>query len=131
MTRADIQKVEVGSGQVQPEQLPQRTDSRILHIVDEHGATRIGGYYIRLLDTAYKAYGDLLPPCENRGVVWTGNKITYSASDTVRATFQYEICLDELIIAEVNGTRSADSGSFRGTLLSHSYPAGAFPCSHR
>ena len=108
VTRADIQKVEIGSGQVETQQPQQRNNPRILHIVDESGTTGIGGYYIRLPDTTYRAYGDLLLPCEDRGVVWTGNKITYSASDTVCAAFQYEIRLDELVIAEVNDAKRAE-----------------------
>lgn len=71
-------------------------------------ATELGGYYIRLLDTAFSAYGDLLPECESRGVVWAGNKITYVASDAASASFQYEIRLDEVVAAELNGRTRAE-----------------------
>ena len=108
VTRSDIQMVNVGGGQGQPEPPPQRPNPRILRIVDENGATGLAGYYIRVPDTAFRAYGDLLQSCESRGLVWAGNKITYIASDTVSAAFQYEIRLDELVAAKVNGDKRAE-----------------------
>ena len=108
VTRADVQQVDVGVRQGQPAPSTQKADPRILHIVDEQGATGIGGFYIRVLDAAFRAYGDLIAPCETRGIVWTGNKITFSASDTVSAAFQYETRLDELVIAEVDGSKRAE-----------------------
>ena len=107
VTRADVHEVAVGHGYL--EQSPQKPDHpRILRIVDEYGDTGTGGYYIRVPDTAYSAYGDLLPPCENRAVVWAGNKITYVISDAVSAAFQYEIRLDELAITEVKDAKHAE-----------------------
>ena len=108
MTRADVQEVKVGGGQSNPEPAPQKPNPRLLHIVDEVGTTGLSGYYIRLPETAFKAYGDLLPACENRGLVWAGNKITYVASDAVSAAFQYEIWLDELVVIESNGNKHAE-----------------------
>ena len=108
VTRADVQEVQIGDGHSDPESSPQNSNPRILRIVDQHGATGTGGYYIRVPDTSYSAYGDLLPACENRGVVWAGNKITYVVSDAVSAAFQYEIRLDELAITEVNGAKRAE-----------------------
>ena len=109
VTRVDVQEVQIGYGHSDPESSPQNSNPRILRIVDQHGATGTGGYYIRVPDTSYSAYGDLLPACENRGVVWAGNKITYVVSDAVSAAFQYEIRLDELAITEVNGAKRAES----------------------
>ncbi len=102
VTRSDVQVVNVGGGHAQPEQ-PGKPHPRILQIVDEQGATGLGGYYIRMPDSAFVAYGDLLPECESRGVVWAGNKVLYVVSDTVSAAFQYEIRLDEVVAADVNG----------------------------
>ena len=49
-----------------------------------------------------------LPECERRGGVWAGNKILYVASDTVSAAFQYEIRLDEVVAAEIEGVTRAE-----------------------
>lgn len=108
VTRSDVQVVNVGSGHAQPETQPGKAHPRILQIVDDQGATELGGYYIRMPDSAFVAYGDLLPECESRGVVWAGNKILYVASDTVSAAFQYEIRLDEVVAADVNGEIRAE-----------------------
>lgn len=108
VTRSDVQVVNVGGGHAQQEPESGKSHPRILQIVDDQGATGLGGYYIRMPDSAFAAYGDLLPECESRGVVWAGNKILYVASDTVSAAFQYEIRLDEVVAAEVNGELRAE-----------------------
>lgn len=108
VTRSDVQVVNVGGGHSNPEPQPGKPHPRILHIVDEQGATGLGGFYIRLPDSAFSAYGDLLPECDSRGVVWAGNKIMYVASDTVSAAFQYEIRLDEVVAADHNGSIRAE-----------------------
>ena len=66
------------------------------------------GYYIRLPDRAYDAYGDLVSGCDSNGVVWAGNKLTFVASDGVSAQFQYEIRLDEIVATEVDGILRAE-----------------------
>ncbi|MDQ8727386.1 ATP-binding protein [Bradyrhizobium sp. LHD-71] len=112
VTRSDVQVVKVGGGgQAQPEADAQPQGDkkpRILHIIDDTGQTELSGFYIRIPESAFRAYGDLLPECDSRGVVWAGNKIMYVASDTVSASFQYEIRLDEIVAAEVNGTPRAE-----------------------
>lgn len=109
VTRSDVQVINVAGGQAQPnEQAAENKKPRILHIVDDAGQTELGGFYIRLPETAFKAYGDLLPECESRGVVWAGNKITYVASDAVSASFQYEIRLDEIVGAQIDGKSRAE-----------------------
>jgi molecular chaperone HtpG len=108
VTRSDVQVVHVGGGHGQPEPQPGKPHPRILNIIDEHGATKLRGFYVRLPDAAFSAYGDLLPECDSRGVVWVGNKITYIASDAVSAAFQYEIRLDELVTADLNGQIRAE-----------------------
>ena len=59
-------------------------------------------------DTAFSAYGDLLPECESRGVVWAGNRILYVASDAVSAAFQYEIRVDEVVAPDIDGAVRAE-----------------------
>ena len=81
---------------------------RLLRIIDEDYRTDLGGYYIRLPDSAFRAYGDLLPECDSRGVVWVGNRVFFVASDDVSAQFRYDIILDEIVAAEVGGTLRAE-----------------------
>ncbi len=124
---SDVQVVTVGGGQVQPEPQPGRPNPRILHIVDQQGATGLDGFYIRLPNTAFSAYGDLLPGCESRGVVWAGNKIMYVASDTVSAAFQYEIRVDEVVTANVNGMIRAEGAIELDRSLQEMYGGIYFP----
>jgi len=109
VTRSDVHVVNVGGGQGQPPQEhPPGKPPSIIHVMDEQQATNLAGYYIRLPDTAFRAYGDLLPECDSRGVVWAGNKIMYVASDAVSAAFQYEIRVDEVVVANLNGVARAE-----------------------
>ena len=130
VTRSDVRVVNVGGGQSQPEPQPQPQPGkppRIIHIIDEQGTTELGGFYIRLLDTAFSAYGDLLPECDSRGVVWAGNKIMYVASDAVSAAFQYEIRLDEVVAAELNGMTRAEGAIQLARPLQEMYAGIYFP----
>jgi molecular chaperone HtpG len=129
VTRSDVQVVNVGGGSRENEPEPQagKPHPRILHIVDEQGATRLAGFYIRLPNTAFTAYGDLLPECESRGVVWAGNKILYVASDAVNAAFQYEIRLDEVVAANVNGVLRAEGAIQLEQSLQEMYGGLYFP----
>lgn len=78
VTRSDVQVVNVLGGHAQPEETqPGKPHPRILQIVDEQAATGLDGYYIRMPDSTFVAYGDWLPECESRGVVWAGNKVLY------------------------------------------------------
>jgi hypothetical protein len=103
VTQSDVQVVNVGQ---QPPETKARP--RIVQIVDEISATSLAGYYIRLPDAAYNAYGDLLPGCDSRGLVWAGNRIEYVISDAVSASFKYEIRLDEVVSAPSNGVNRAE-----------------------
>jgi hypothetical protein len=108
VSRQDVHVVNVGVN-AQPQAAPdQKQKPRLLQIVDQGGHTELAGYYIRLPDAAFRAYGDLLPDCDSRGLVWVGNKITYNLSDTVSTAFQYEIRVDEVVAADVDGTRRAE-----------------------
>jgi len=127
VTRSDVQVVNVGGGHAQPEPPPGKPHPRILQIVDEQGATGLGGYYIRLPETAFRAYGDLLPECDSRGVVWAGNKILYVASDAVSTAFQYEIRLDEVVAPTVNGVARAEGAIELDRPLQEMYDGIYFP----
>ena len=103
VTRSDVRVVNVAGGGHSEHGVEPGKPPRILQVVDEFSGTGIGGYYIRLPDSAFHAYGDLLPGLDSTGVVWIGNKIEYVASDTVSAAFQYEIRLDEVVSVDIDG----------------------------
>ena len=107
VTRQDVAVVNVTGQQPQPHASENRKH-RLLQIVDDDGMTGLEGYYIRLPDRAYDAYGDLVAGCDSNGLVWAGNKMTFVASDGVSAQFQYEIRLDEIIATEVDGILRAE-----------------------
>ena len=101
VTRQDIAVLNVANH----EQTETKTETphRLLLIVDEDARTDVSGHYIRLPDWACDAYGDLVLDCDTRGLVWTGNRVTFVASDGVSAQFQYDIRLDELVSANIGG----------------------------
>ena len=84
-------------------QMDAQSPNRLLLIVDEDARTKLSGHYIRLPSWAFRAYGDLVLDCDTRGIVWTGNRVTFVASDGVSAQFQYDIRLDEIVAVEVGG----------------------------
>ncbi len=128
VTRSDVQVVNVGGGGAQGHaQPPNNKTPRILQIIDETSQTGIAGFYIRLPDSAYKAYGDILPECESRGIVWGGNKILYVASDTVSASFQYEIRLDEIVTTIVDGAPRAEGALSLDRPFQEIYGGAYFP----
>ena len=108
VTRQDVAVVNVAGPLPQAYASEKKRTHRLLQIVDDEGSTGLGGYYIRLPDRAYDAYGDLVAGCESNGVVWAGNKMTFVASDGVSAQFQYEIRLDEIVATEVDGILRAE-----------------------
>ena len=129
VTRSDVQVVIVsGGGQPQPDAQPQGDKKpRILHIIDNAEQTGLSGFYIRIPESAFRAYGGLLPECDSRGVVWAGNKIFYVASDAVSASFQYEIRLDEIVTADVAGVLRAEGALPLGRPLQEMYGGAYFP----
>jgi molecular chaperone HtpG len=128
VTRNDVQVVNVAGGQPQPGTPPgENPKPRLLQIVDDGGQTGLGGYYIRLPKMGYKAYGDLLPECESRGLVWAGDSIKYVVSDTVSTVFQYEIRLDEIVVADVNGSLRAEGAVELDRPLQEIYDGIYFP----
>ncbi len=128
VTRSDVHVVTVGGAAQQQVDPPAgKSPPRLLQVVDDQTDTGIGGYYIRLPDGAFMAYGDLLPECESRGVTWGGNRILYVASDTVSAAFQYEILLDEIVSTEVNGTMRSEGAAPLERPLQEMYNGLYFP----
>ena len=107
VTSKDVAVVNVAD-QGSPEVGAESPRHRLLLIVDEEAMTRLAGYYIRLPDWAFDAYGDLVAACDTHGVVWIGDKMTFVASDEVSAQFQYEIRLDEIVAVNVDGRARAE-----------------------
>ncbi len=107
VTQQDVAVINVTGQHSQPPASGNR-QHRLLQIVDNDQTTGLEGYYIRLPDRAYDAYGDLVAGCDSHGVVWAGNKMTFVASDGVSAQFQYEIRLDEIIATNVDGILRAE-----------------------
>ena len=127
VTRSDIQMVNLSGDQEESTPPAQKSNPRILRIVDESGETELAGYYIRVPDTAFAAYGDLLQSCESRGLVWAGNKITFVASDTISSAFQYEIRLDELVAPVSNGDKRAEGAVELNQPLQEIFKGAYFP----
>ena len=126
VTQKDVTVFSIGSEQARVPAAKEQTH-RLLQIIDEDDASDLAGYYIRLPDMAFRAYGDLLPDCDSRGVVWTGNKMTFSASDGVSAQFQYEIRLDEIVAATVDGGLRAQGALDLDRPLQEMYDGVYFP----
>ena len=103
--------------------------SRLLRVIDMSDGAHLNldGYYIRLLDSAFKAYGDIIPECDSYGVVWLGNKITFVASDDVSAQFQYEIYIDRIVGVEVDGKLRAEGALELDRPLQEIYDSVYFP----
>lgn len=110
VTSSDVRVVNVGAPVEQVETAKGQKPPKILSIVDEHHQTDLAGHYIRLPDTAYRAYGDLIQEYDHRGVMWGGNKVSYVASDAISASVQYEIRLDEVIVVQ-DGARTRAAGA--------------------
>lgn len=64
----------------------------------------LSGYYLRIPNSTYVAYGDVIQQCDTRGSVWAGNKIVLVASDAISTAFQFEVRLDRII------TTAGDTG---------------------
>ena len=107
VTQHDVRVIRVGDQHLSNHHAKTQTH-RLLRIIDEDNVTGLAGYYIRLPDSAFRAYGDLLGDCDSHAVVWTGNKMTFVASDGISAQFQYEIRLDEIVATEVDGRPRAE-----------------------
>ena len=105
VTQKDVAVLNVANQEAT--QVDGRSSPRLLLIVDEDARTNLSGHYIRLPSWAFDAYGDLIPDCDTHGVVWTGNRVTFVASDGVSAQFQYDIRLDEIVGVDVEGVLRA------------------------
>ena len=106
VTQQDVAVVNVASQEMA--RMEELKPCRLLLIVDEDARTDLSGHYIRVPDRAFDAFGDLVLECDTQGVVWTGNRITFVASDGVSAQFQFDIRLDEMVAIEDEGAVRAE-----------------------
>ena len=127
VTRSDVQVIRAGGAQNEEDAASDKIHPRVLHIVGAREEAEINGFYLRLLDSAFSAYGDLLQGCDSRGVVWAGNRILYVVSDTVSAAFQYEVRLEEVVSAELNGSVRAEGAIELSRPLQEMYEGLYFP----
>ena len=127
VTRSDVQVIRVGDAQNEEDAASEKIRPRILKIVDMREGAELNGFYLRIPDSAFNAYGDLLHDCDSRGVVWAGNRILYVASDAVNAAFQYEVRLDEVVSAELNGSVRAEGAAELSQPLQEMYEGLYFP----
>ncbi len=134
VTRLDVAVIGVASQDAG--QMDAKNAHRLLLIVDEDGRTDLSGHYIRLPGWAFDAYGDLVLDCDTHGVVWTGHRVTFVASDGISAQFQYDIRLDEIVAVDVGGmiARRGSIGvvaraavAVWGALPAHTYRVDAVP----
>ena len=106
VTQQDVAILDVANQEAM--QMDANNPHRLLLIVDEGDRTHLSGHYIRLPGWAFDAYGDLVLDCDTHGVVWTGNRVTFVASDGVSAQFQYDIRLDEIVGVDTAGVLRAE-----------------------
>ena len=58
----------------------------------------LDGYYLRIPNSTFEAYGDMIVASDDYGAVWMGNKVLLLASDGVSTAFQFEVSLDRLLV---------------------------------
>ena len=101
VTASDVHVV-VASGQVvgsAPSIDDENTQPKLVKIEGGEEFDVLNGYYLRVPNSAADAYGDLIVDSDDRGAVWTGNKILLVASDAISTAFQFEVRLDRLLLA--------------------------------
>ena len=82
------------------------TQPKLVKIESGEEFRDLEGYYLRVPNSASEAYGDVIVNGDDRGAVWTGNKILLVASDAISTAFQFEIRLDRLLVASGGGSLS-------------------------
>lgn len=104
VSASDIHTVDTSSPNVSMETQSNSERPKLLRIIDNDSRGGLAGYYIRLLDSAFHAYGDILTQYPFLGIVWAGNRIVYAASDEISSSFNYEIRVDRVISVSGDST---------------------------
>ena len=115
----DITQVQISSGNERGDFQTQAVDhaidtdvpGKLLEIIDSHGSTGLGGFYIRIPVSASKAFGEIIRTFSTFAVVWFANCITWSGTDDIDTAFLYHVTLEELIhsVADPHGAIDLDS----------------------
>ncbi len=115
----DITQVQVSSSNGQEDYQGQTTEDgndvdvpgKLLQIIDSHGSTGLGGFYIRIPISASKAFGEIIRTFSTFAVIWFANCITWSGTDELDTAFLYHVTLEELIhgAVEPHGAIELDS----------------------
>jgi hypothetical protein len=85
-----------GAGGSAEEESPGQ-EPKLVRIEGGEEFRQLSGYYLRIPNSAFMAYGDVIQQCESRAAVWAANKIVLVASDAISTAFQFEIRLDRII----------------------------------
>ncbi len=72
-------------------------EPKLIRIEGSDEFAELFGYYLRIPNSAFIAYGDVIQQCDARGVIWAGNKILFVVSDAISSAFQLEVRLDRII----------------------------------
>ena len=111
VTAADVQVVVASPKEEDP--LPtgniSGTQPKLVKIEGGNEFESLEGYYLRIPNSASEAYGDVIVDSDDRGAVWTGNRILLVASDAISTAFQFEVVLDRLLVAA--GSESLSQGA--------------------
>jgi molecular chaperone HtpG len=107
--RGDITKVTISSGSAggvttpAPEGAPgHRKAPKLLHIVDETGRVGVGGFYLRIPESATAAFGEIIRTFPSFAVVWFANRVTWQGTDLSSTAFLFDVTLDRLV-ADASG----------------------------
>lgn len=73
---------------------PNKEAAKILHIVDETGTTGLGGYYLRIPQSATAAFGEIIRGFPTFAVVWFANRATWQGTDSTVTAFLMDVTLD-------------------------------------
>ena len=76
----------------------------------------LDGYYLRVPNSASQAYGDVIIASDDHGAVWMGNKILLLASDGISSAFQFEVRLDQLLLASDRQSLSQGAVAIEGSI---------------
>ncbi len=76
----------------------------------------LDGYYLRVPNSASQAYGDVIIASDDHGAVWMGNRILLLASDGISSAFQFEVRLDQLLLASDRQSLSQGAVAIAGSI---------------
>lgn len=78
--------------------------SKLLQIIDETQNTGLGGYYLRIPESATAAFGDIVRTFPQFAVLWWANRVTWQGCDPANSTaFLFDITLDRFVGAQDAG----------------------------